>query len=262
MTREAIATLRAAGVDNPGLEVRMIAAAAADAEAFAAMVARRAAHEPMAYILGRKGFWTLELEVSPATLIPRPDSESLIEAAVAAFPDRGVVRRILDLGTGTGCLLLAALVEFHWAWGIGSDRVPAAVALARRNAEAAGMAGRAAFLCADWAAPLAGGFELILCNPPYIARDELANLMPDVAAYEPASALDGGVDGLDAYRAVMPVLARRLAPGGVAILELGQGQVNAVTALARAAGFDPPALRKDLGGVTRAMILGAPRSRN
>ena len=257
--RRAAATLAAAGIEQPAREARLLEQldAARDEDAFAALVARRAAHEPMALIRGRQGFWTLDLEVSRATLIPRPDSETLIEAALAARPDRAAVRRILDLGTGTGALLLAALEEFPLAWGLGMDLVPAAAALAARNASAAGLGERAMFAAGCWAAPVAGRFDLILANPPYIPSDEIGRLMPEVAAHEPRSALDGGTDGLDAYRAILPELARLLAPEGVAVLELGAGQADAVAALSDAAGLAQTGLRADLGGVARALVLVA-----
>jgi len=251
--------LRAAGIEQPRREARwLLEHAAGDTESFRALVARRAAREPLAYLLGQQEFWTMDLAVSPATLIPRADSETLIAAALAAYPDRAAVRRILDLGTGTGCLLLAALMEFPAAFGVGVDLVPAAAALAARNAAANGLAGRSAFLCANWAGPLTGRFELVLCNPPYIESAAIAGLMPEVGRYEPCRALDGGVDGLAAYRAVLAALPALLAPGGVAVLELGAGQAASVAALARGAGFCDPALRHDLAGIARAAVLAFP----
>ncbi len=254
LATDPVAALRAAGIDNPVREVRLLRTHAPDPDRFADLLARRVAHEPMAFLVGSQGFWTLELEVSPATLIPRPDSETLIEAAIAAFPDRAQVRRVLDLGTGTGCLLLAALVEFPAASGVGIDRVPDAAVLARRNAAANLLADRAAFLCGDWAGAIQGSFDLILSNPPYIETADIAGLMPDVAQFEPASALDGGADGLDGYRTIIPMLRGLLAPGGVAVLELGQGQADAVAGLAMEAGFTTTT-RDDLGGIVRAAIL-------
>lgn len=215
---------------------------------------RRLAHEPMALILGHREFWSLDFAVSPATLIPRPESETLIEAALASFADRPPPRLVLDLGTGTGCLLLAALSEFPGAFGIGVDRVPAAAALAARNAAALGLACRTGFVCGDWGAALDARFDLILCNPPYIATKELDRLMPEVAHYEPHSALGGGVDGLMAYRRLMPLLPGLLAADGVAVLELGAGQADTAVALARDAGLVAE-LRPDLGGIPRALTL-------
>jgi release factor glutamine methyltransferase len=260
--------LAAAGIDGARREARLLLAhlqglpagalpdqgAAVDAERFAALLARRAAREPMAYIIGRQGFWTFDLEVSPATLIPRADTETLIEAALALKP-RDSVRRMLDLGTGSGALLLAALTEYPGAWGVGVDRAPAAAALAARNARAIGLADRALLLCGDWATALTGRFDLVLSNPPYIEHAAVAGLMPEVAMHEPMLALDGGADGLQAYRSIVAALPGLLAPGGVAVLELGQGQAPAVIAMARAAGLDGPPARCDLAGIARAQAL-------
>lgn len=263
------ARLEAAGIENAAQEARLLLAHALgltreellrardrliDPAPFEALLARRAAREPTALILGHRAFWSLDLAVSPATLVPRPDSETLIEAALAAFPERASVRRILDLGTGTGCLLLAALAEFPAAFGIGVDRAPAAAWLARENARRNGLAGRAALLAGDWAAALGGVFDLVLSNPPYIPSADIAGLMPEVAAHEPLSALDGGADGLAAYRRIVAGLPRLLAPGGIAILELGIGQAPAVTGLAAAAGLVAQA-RADLAGIPRALVL-------
>ncbi|MEJ1977383.1 MAG: peptide chain release factor N(5)-glutamine methyltransferase [Acetobacteraceae bacterium] len=223
-----------------------------DAPGFEAMVARRAAREPLALITGRQGFWSLDLAVSADTLIPRADSESLIEAALEAFPDRAV-RRVLDLGTGTGCLLLAALTEFRAAWGVGVDLAPAAAALAKRNAESLGLADRCAMLAGDWATALHGTFDLVLSNPPYIEAAAVAGLMPEVSRYEPRRALDGGPDGLAAYRRILAALPDLLAPGGVAILELGAGQEADVADLARSGGLAPGTARADLEGIPRAL---------
>jgi len=232
---------------DPGAEV------ASDPESrFQAALGRRAAREPMAQITGHAGFWTLDLEVTPETLIPRADSEALIEALLAS----GVSpRRVLDLGTGTGCLLLAALQEFPEAQGVGIDLIPAAARLAARNAARNGLEKRAKFLAGRWAEGISGRFDAILSNPPYIETGAIAGLMPEVSRHEPASALDGGPDGLDAYRAILSQLPRLLTQSGIAVLELGEGQGPAVSALADAAGLRVLGGREDLGGITRALIL-------
>ena len=269
----AAAALAAAGIDVPRREARLLMLHATgldgagllrdlpsvqDVPGFDALVARRAAREPLAFITGHQPFWTLDVMVSPATLIPRADSEALIEAALAALPDRTRVGRILDIGTGTGCLLLAALTEFPSAWGVGTDRVPAAVSLARRNAVSFGLAGRCAFACGEWAAAIVAKFDLVLCNPPYIESTVIPTLMPEVARYEPGSALDGGRDGLDAYRAVIRALPRLLSPEGLAVLELGLGQADAAGQLATAQGLMVSGTGADLGGVPRALLIRNP----
>ena len=265
----AAGALAEAGVEAPRREARLLLAHATGlgqaallrdlhaplaAPGFAAMVRRRAAREPLARIVGRQGFWTLDLEVSADTLIPRADSEAVVEAALAACAGQPV-RRVLDLGAGTGCLLLAVLAERPEAWGLGVDRSEGAARLARRNAAALGMAGRAAFLCADWAAPLAGRFDLVLSNPPYIPGGDIAGLMPEVSRHEPRRALDGGPDGLDAYRRILAALPGLLLPGGVAALELGAGQASAVRSLAAAQGLALASLHDDLNGIARALAL-------
>ncbi len=261
--------LAGAGVESPRLEARLLLShalgvtpeaiigdpgRAVDAAPFEALVARRVAGEPLAYILGYREFWSLRFAVSPATLIPRPESETLIEAAVVALPDRARVRRILDLGTGTGCLLLAALTEFASAFGVGLDRAERAAHLARANARRLGLDERAAFVCCDWDDPLDGRFDLVLSNPPYIEAEAIAGLMPEVARHEPRTALDGGPDGLAAYRRIIPSLKAQMDPGGIAVLEAGAGQDSAVAALAKARGFTT-SVRADLAGTPRAVVL-------
>jgi release factor glutamine methyltransferase len=258
-------------VDNPRLESRILLAQALgvtrtdlirdpdraiDPAAFMLLLDRRAAHEPVAHILGHREFWSLDFQVSPATLIPRPDSETLIEAAVDAFASRQPPKRLLDLGTGTGCLLLALLTEFPAAFGIGTDIQPGAATLARDNAVRLGLAGRSAFLAASWASALDGRFDLIVSNPPYIPGGDIGRLMPEVAKHEPRSALDGGSDGLDAYRTILPLLARHLGPDGIAILEFGIGQSEILAPMARDQGFGVT-IRPDLANIPRAMILRA-----
>jgi release factor glutamine methyltransferase len=227
---------------------------AIDATDYQRLLERRIGREPLAFILGRREFWSLEFLVSPATLIPRPDSETVIEAALAAFAGRRAPGRILDLGTGTGCLLLALLTEFPTAFGIGLDLSAEAALLARANATRLGLADRSAFGVADWTNPLAGRFDLIVSNPPYISGGEIGSLMPEVAHHEPRRALDGGADGYDAYRAIVPGVAGHLDTCGAAVLELGQGQANFVGWLAREAGLKA-SLRLDLAEIPRAIVL-------
>jgi release factor glutamine methyltransferase len=259
--------LAEAGIENPRREARYILAAAngiattalltldeTDEAVFIPYLTRRCAHEPLAYITGTKEFWGLNFAVSPATLIPRPDSETLIEAALATFPDKAAIKTILDIGTGTGCLLLAALTEFSNAFGIGTDISPAAAQLAQQNAQAFNLAHRANFLAANWAAPLQQKFDLILSNPPYIPTPDLATLMPDVQNFEPATALDGGADGLAAYQAIIAALPCLLSQTGAAILELGIDQAEQVTTLAQSACFHAET-RPDLAGIPRALII-------
>lgn len=224
---------------------------------FEALVARRRAHEPVAYITGTKEFWSLPLAVTPAVLIPRPDSETLVEAAREALADAAPAE-VLDLGTGSGALLLAALSLWPEARGLGIDCSADALAVARANALRLGFAPRADFRVGNWGEGLAGPFDLVLANPPYVA--EGADLPPDVAGHEPASALFAGPDGLDAIRRILPDLPRLLAPSGVAVLELDPGQVEAATALAAAAGLAAE-MRSDLAGRPRALLLRPHRTR-
>jgi release factor glutamine methyltransferase len=217
---------------------------------FAALVARRERHEPLAYITGHRDFWTITLDVRPGILIPRPDSETLIEAAVAYFGAAGP-RRILDLGTGSGALLLAALAEWPSATGMGVDRSDIALAVTGANADRLGLGQRAALRKGDWGAGIDEAFDLVLCNPPYI--EQAAPLPPDVANFEPAEALFAGADGLDDYRRLAPQLPRLIARGGMAAVEVGADQADAVRNI-----FANHALmakvRKDLAGRDRCIV--------
>ncbi|MGY6635531.1 MAG: peptide chain release factor N(5)-glutamine methyltransferase [Erythrobacter sp.] len=222
---------------------------------FAALVERRAAHEPVAYITGSAEFYGLALTVTPATLIPRGDSETLVEAALELAGAEG---RALDLGTGSGALLLALLAHRPDWQGVGIDASAGALAVAESNAAALGLAQRSAWHLGDWHdAGWAGGlgtFDLVLCNPPYV--EETAGLDPQVRDWEPASALFAGSEGLDDYRALIPQLAGLMRPEAAAILEIGANQGDAVAAIAEAAGF-ACTLRRDLAGRARALILQA-----
>ncbi len=218
-------------------------------QSFAALVDRRARHEPVAYITGARAFWTIDLAVGPGVLVPRADSETLIEAAVDHFGARAPAT-VLDLGTGSGALLLAALDQWPGATGIGVDRSEAAIRAARANADRLGMTDRARIMSGGWTG-VGGPHDLILCNPPYIANGEA--LPREVADHEPAEALFAGDDGLDDYRMIAPVLARQIAPGGVACIEIGATQAAAVAALFTAHGLSV-VVRRDLAGRDRCLV--------
>ena len=205
------------------------------------------AHEPLALIVGQAEFWSLPFAVNRHTLLPRPDSETVVRAALDACP---APARVLDLGTGTGCLLLSVLHERPSAWGVGVDLSAGAAALAHANAATLGMDKRSAFLCGSWAAALGARFDLVVSNPPYIRSGDIAGLMPDVRLYEPARALDGGADGLDAYRAIIAALPGLLTADGTAVLEVGYDQAVAVATMAGGA-----RIVADLAGIGRAVVI-------
>ena len=236
------------GVDRGSLLLRHLDAPI-DGGAWDALVARRLRQEPVAYILGEREFWSLTFRVTPDVLIPRPDSETLIEAAQARSSGADV-RRILDLGTGSGCLLLAALSEWRGATGVGVDASPAAAAVAADNARRLALAGRAEIVVGSWDARAGERFDLIFCNPPYVERD--AELSDEVRGHEPHSALFAGADGLDDYRRIVPLLPGYLAGGGWAHVEIGATQADAVMALGAAAGLTAE-LTRDLAGRPRCL---------
>ena len=217
---------------------------------FADLVERRRAGEPIAYITGHRAFWTIDLEVGPGALVPRPDSETLIAAAVEYF--KRPPKRVLDLGTGPGTLLLAALDEWPEATGIGIDASEAALSYALRNAERLGLGSRAEFRIGDWALGIDQRFDLILCNPPYVA--EGAEMGPGVAAYEPPEALFAGPEGLEEYRRLAPEIPRLLAPGGLAAIEIGFDQGESAAKLFEEQG-QIVRLARDLGGRPRALLI-------
>lgn len=221
-------------------------------EQFDRFVQRRGAGEPVAYITGQRAFWTVDLEVGPGALIPRPDSETLIAAAVEHFSGTPGPKRILDLGTGPGTLLLAALDEWPQATGVGIDASADALSYARRNAERLGMAGRATLRTGNWADGVDERFDLLLCNPPYVAAT--AETGPGVADYEPHEALFAGADGLDDYRRLAPQVGRLLAHGGLAAIEIGYDQGESAAVLFRQQKLDPM-LAFDLGGRPRALLI-------
>lgn len=265
--RRAAGQLAAAGLQEPRLDAEVLLAhvlglprltmlldtsrdvSGEDVRAFEALVARRATGEPVAYITGVREFWSLEFRVTPATLIPRPDSETLVEAVLRAFAAQPPAR-VLDLGTGSGCLLLSVLHEFSGSFGVGVDHSEAAARVAADNAVRLGLADRAAIVVGDWAGAVAGPFDCILSNPPYIGEGEA--LSPEVAAFEPKTALFAGPDGLDDYRRIIPELDRLLSPRGRAFFEIGYTQAEAVGRIAETNGFSVR-IHRDLAGLPRCI---------
>jgi release factor glutamine methyltransferase len=228
---------------------------ARDADRLDALVMRRLAGEPVARILGHKDFWGMAFTLSPGTLEPRADSEIAVEAALEQLaPRRGEALRIADLGTGTGCLLAALLSELPAARGVGVDLDPDAAATAGANLAALGLSARALILTGSWDMA-SGPFDLVISNPPYIRSDEIDGLAREVRAHDPLLALDGGGDGLDAYRAICALLPARLAPDGVAVFEISHDQADAVTRIADGHGLRRIALRRDLQGHDRALVF-------
>lgn len=269
--KAAQARLKAARVDSPAIDARLLLEAAAgvsrldiltdphrsltpeQAAAYDASLERRARREPVSRILGRKAFWKILLSVTPDVLSPRADTESVVETALAAFPE-GMAFNMLDIGTGSGAILLAILAERPGARGLGTEISEEALAVARENAANLGLDGRAAFLRTGWADGLAdASFELVVSNPPYIPRGDIAGLDPEVRDHDPHLALDGGEDGLDAYRVLAPEILRVLRPGGVFAVETGWDQSERVRALFEAAGADAVQVVRDLGDRDRVV---------
>ena len=228
---------------------------AAAAARFRELVARRARREPMAHILGRREFWSLSFKVTADTLDPRPDSETLVQAVLDQIADRSAPLRLVDFGTGTGCLLLALLHALPAATGLGVDISERALSVARENAAALELELRATFRHGDWDDGLDPAFDVVISNPPYIPGGEIAALQPEVARYEPRLALDGGTDGLSAYRRLAPAAVRLLAPGGLAAFEIGMGQGEPVLRIMAAAGLRHIATANDLAGIPRCLLL-------
>jgi release factor glutamine methyltransferase len=277
--RRAIAKqFRDVGLDSPDLDARVLVGhalkldqaglasgadlplSAADAETIQQLAARRLAREPVARIVGGKEFWGLRLQIGEATLVPRPETETVVETALALIDGVGARTRplrIADLGTGTGALLLALTSELPDAFGIGTDLSVSALKVARENALRTGLAARTAFVACNFGAALSSGFDLVVSNPPYIASGEIVSLAPEVRR-DPRLALDGGADALDCYRVIASEALRWLAPGGTLVVELGAGQEAAVAELFRQAGLATSAARCDLAGIPRALVGIAP----
>jgi release factor glutamine methyltransferase len=225
--------------------------------AAAAMVERRRAGEPVARIVGEKEFWSLPFRLAPATMVPRPDTETVVSSVLEVLAAQGRLGdslELLDLGTGSGCILLALLSELPEALGIGIDRSPEAAAMAAENARRLGISSRARFVAGDWARPLAGRYDAILANPPYVEDEALPALPAAVIGYDPRLALSGGTDGISAYRAIIPELPRLLAPAGLAALEFGPRQSGPIREIAGAVGLAAD-IRRDLAGRERVALL-------
>ena len=262
--------LKAAGIDRPRREARLLLAhsfgksvewlVAHDDERietpapFDNAVRRREAREPLSHILGEREFWSLRFQVNASVLDPRPDSETLVAAVLAQYPEPDTVVKIADLGTGSGCLLLSILNERPGAEGVGVDISESALSIARENAQRFGLAARANFNQSDWESRLDGTFDIVVSNPPYIPTAVIDDLAPEVARFEPRGALDGGVDGLDAYRHIAAVLPQILKPNGFVALEIGQGQDASVTRILRDSGIRIVGLEKDLAGIPRCVL--------
>jgi release factor glutamine methyltransferase len=266
--------LKADAIDSPSIDARLLLEVAAEATrtdiltdpyreltpeqsaAYAAMIERRARREPVSRILGRKGFWKIMLSVTPDVLSPRPDTETLLDVALRVYAPHQAFT-VADLGTGSGAILLAILAERAGAQGLGTDISSEALAVARENAANLDLAGRAAFLRTEWAAGLAdASFDLIVSNPPYIPTGDIAGLDPEVRDHDPHLALDGGPDGLEAYRQLAPEIARILKPGGVFAVEIGWDQGQAVKALFEAVGFPDVKVVVDLANRDRVVTNG------
>lgn len=269
--RDVASRLRRAGFATPELDARLLVSAAAglaheqfvaepgrplqpgDVSRLDAYAARRLRHEPVSRIRGVREFWGREFGLGPETLDPRPETETVIEAVLELVDTPPAA--ILDLGTGSGALLVSLLKEFPEAHGVGVDLSPGALVTARANARRHGVAERCAFVCGSWLDAVGGTYDVVVANPPYIPSQEIAALAPEVAGYDPAAALDGGADGLDAYRVIVPGLARVLRPGGWVVLEVGAGQSDAVAMLLTGIGLarDAEYLRRfhDLAGIER-----------
>ena len=264
--------LQAAGIEEADADARLLLAwavgcdaaglilagerplGAKAAAALDALLARRLKREPMARLKGSREFWGLDLQLSADTLVPRPDTETVVEAVLRARPDRAAALKLLDLGTGSGALLAALLAEYPNACGIGIDKSLLALLTTRTNLERNGLARRAGLVAGDWGTALAGRFDVVVSNPPYIATADIAGLDPEVRYFDPAAALDGGQDGLAAYRAIVSDLPRLLEPEGLVVLELGVGQAVAVADLVTTGGLRVVDVAADLAGHPRALV--------
>lgn len=279
LRRQAAARMRDANIESAETDARLLLCRVAGLDAaklislerddapgsvaanFSMLVERRVSGEPVSRILGEKEFWSLRFALGKDTLVPRPETETVVEAVLAEIQDQNAALRILDLGTGTGAILAALLSELPRANGIAVDKSEAALLVARENLRDLSLGARVSYVCGNWAGALRGTFDWIVSNPPYIASEEMALLSPEVRDHDPRLALEAGTDGLDAYRLIIGDLPVHLGKYGKAVLELGQGQEAAVAALVQATGnleAVGPA-RKDLAGIPRALVIHVKR---
>ena len=270
--RAVAALLRTRGIETPELDARILVGHAVqlahaallaaaqrplsqvEAQRLSVLAQRRLAGEPVARIIGQREFWSLPLRVSPDVLVPRPETETVVELALALVDERNARLRIADLGTGSGAILLALLSELPDAFGVGTDISPEALETARANARHLGLGARAAFLACDYGSALGGGFDLVVSNPPYIATGDIVALATEVREHDPRGALDGGESGLNAYRAIAADAGRLIGRGHL-VVEIGAGQAPEVEAIFAAKGLAVSARRHDLSGKTRALAL-------
>ena len=270
--RQAAETLTTAGLETPRLDARCLLGHVLNKDPatlfgyrddvlssesfyrFGELLTRRLDREPVSRILATKEFWSLSFDLEDSVLDPRPDSETLVEAVLSTIADRTAPLRVLDLGTGSGCLIAALLCELPQAIGIGVDIDPAALRVARGNLTRNGLVDRAQFLCGNWGQALGGRFDIVVVNPPYIPSGEIKSLAPEVINHDPHRALFAGLDGLEAYRNFLPGLHGLLGPRGLAALEIGHGQAAAVTSLLSDWGFTSIECRQDLAGVDRCLL--------
>ncbi|MGH6887759.1 MAG: peptide chain release factor N(5)-glutamine methyltransferase [Rhizomicrobium sp.] len=270
----AAGVLHAAGIESARLDARVLLAFALGVSPeflvtvdevsagrigeFDRLLARRANREPLAYITGTREFWSLSFTVGPGVLIPRPETETLIETALKEFPETAMPLRVLDIGTGSGCLLVALLAERAPAIGTGVDRSDAALGYARRNVSAHGLDRRVHLVRSSWCPPGDGVFDMILSNPPYLSEAEFESAPPEIRNHEPRTSLVAGPDGLAAMRALGPVLGALLAPSGLAFFEIGTGQRDAATQILQSCGLEVRRAVPDLSGVPRCLVIGRP----
>jgi release factor glutamine methyltransferase len=271
---EAASRLKEAGVDSPRTEARLLLAHALaisreellsveeidrrSHEKFEGFLSRRAAREPLAYITGVREFFSIDFEVGPGVLIPRPETETLIDEAIKIFPDRSASLRVLDYGTGSACLVIGFLLQYPNAVGLGIDASDEAIVWAERNLRRYRLEDRLSLFKGIWNAQ--GAFDVVFANPPYLMESEFARAAPEISRHEPKTALVGGCDGLASYKELAPLLQRSLASGGMALVEIGSGQAASVTAIFEAGGLEVRRVKPDLQGILRCVVVAKPRA--